>query len=60
LDVRVYARAAAHIMGLDDPSKNWKFLENKAKQKSSISNSSSVDKNIQDIIKQNQLNDSFI
>ena len=29
LDTYVYARAAAHIMGLDNPSKNWSSFENK-------------------------------
>ena len=31
LDTYVYARAAAHIMGLDNPSKNWRPFENKLK-----------------------------
>jgi phage terminase large subunit GpA-like protein len=60
LDVRVYARAAAHIMGLDDPGKNWKSLEAKASNKTSSSISSGNSKDIQDIIKQNQLNTSFM
>lgn len=33
LDVRVYARAAAHLMGLDNPSKNWKALEHSVTKK---------------------------
>lgn len=33
LDIRVYARAAAHLVGLDDPSKNWKSLERRVTEK---------------------------
>tara|TARA_Y100000590_G_scaffold470719_1_gene668403 strand:- start:11097 stop:13061 length:1965 start_codon:yes stop_codon:yes gene_type:complete len=52
LDVRVYARAAAHLFGLDDPSKNWKSLERLIKEKGNnkYTNKSKKTKKAQDIL----------
>ena len=60
LDVRVYARAAAHIMGLDDPSKSWKSLESKLVKTTPLLEKQKKAKKAQDVLNKYGGGNSFV
>ena len=60
LDVRVYARAAAHIMGLDNPSKNWGSMESQVSNNPQIKIKQETSKEAQDILKSYQRDTSLV